>query len=280
MRRLAFVLIPALCWFCVFGPNYALAQSADEVLKQVTRNRPQPDTLKTVYDLYLPQGDPNAASGEITIRETVYFRSPDRIRLNLSWPDREEVFLAAGIRTLVLVGDQAARTPWPQPFLLYRLLIESDPDEMQRLLSAFGFDLKTVTTATYHRQPVVIIGADAKESARSQVWFDRNEHRLVRLILAHPGETRVTDMILDGYRTYDHGIQWPGTIQVQTDDQPASELTLRQLTVNPKIDQEDLDLETLSRTVAAPPESETESSDDPELEHIRKQMKWLENKLK
>ena len=280
MRRLAFVLILALCWFCAFGPNFALAQSADEVLKQVTRNRPQPDTLKAVYDLYLPQGDPNTSPEAATIRETVYFRTPDRIRLNLSWPDREEVFLAAGIRTLVLVGDQAARTPWPQPFPLYRLLIESDPDEMQRLLSAFDVDLKTVTTATYHRQPVVIIGADAKESARSQVWFDRNEHRLVRLILAHPGETRVSDVVLDNYKTYDQGIQWPGTIQVRTDNQPVSELTLRQLTVNPRIDQEDLDLETLSRTVAAPPESETEPSEDPEMEQIRKQMKWLENKLK
>jgi hypothetical protein len=280
MRYLIGILILALCLFFLAAPDTALALSADGVLKQAARNRPQINALKTVYDYYLLGDNSGAAPGDTIIRQTVFFRAPDRIRLNLSWPDREEVYLAAGMKTLVMVGDQAARAQWPQPFLLYRLLIASDPEEMRNLLAAFDVDLETVTATTYQKQRVVILGAKPDEPARSQAWFDRNKYRLVRLILAAPGQTRVIDVELDDYQTHGRDLQWPGAIRVKANNQSVGELILQKLSLNPSIDQEDLDLETLSKTVAAPPQPETETSGDPELEQIRKQMKWLENKLK
>ena len=280
MRYFCCILTLILCLSLLAAPDVALALSADGVFKQATRNRPQLDTLKTVYDFYLFGDVPGTPPGDTTIRQTVFFRAPDRIRLNLSWPDREEVFLAAGMKTLVLVGDQAARTQWPQPFLLYRLLTASDPVEMEKLLTAFDFDLQTVSTTTFNKQRVVIVGAKPDQPARSQAWFDRNKYRLVRLILAAPGQPHVVDVQLEDYQIHGRDLQWPGTIRVQANNQLIGELILRRLSLNPSIDQDDLDLETLSKTVAAPPQPEADPSGNPELEQIRKQMKWLENKLK
>ena len=142
----------------------------DSLLNDMVKTRVRLDALKAVYEYRIPRKPFfNAGSGPIEedlVVETVFFRQPDRIRLNLSWPGREEVFLAVNTNTLVMVGDQATDTPWPQPFLLYRLLLETNAQKIKELLKSFEFNLNLVSVD--EGNGVYILGAEPGELSWSQ----------------------------------------------------------------------------------------------------------------
>lgn len=256
--------------------NSAAAPSAEAILSGLVVGRNHIESLKAEFFL---KGETSPGASDNNVRQTLFFRNPDRIRLNISWPDREEVFLAAGRRSLVMVGDQAADAPWPQPFIFYRLLCDPNPVELKSLLEDYDVDLERVSTGRYKGQIVFIIGAYAGDAAPSQLWFEKRTNRLVRFILAESGLNPRYDIALSAYREYESGLQWPGTMEVFIGDSLTSMLTLNRLKINPSIDHEALDVDEMSRTVAPALDPDLAVSDNPELKKIRKQMEWFRKKL-
>lgn len=271
----------------VLGPTCVRGEvmPIEKVVQNITERRIRLDGVEAQYLFEPARNEPwvsevSGDQGKTAVRETVFFRSPDRVRLNLSWPDREEVFLASKMDTLVMVGDQATDTPWPQPFLFYRLLVETDGDRLMTLLEAFRFDLSTVSLSPDGMN--VIVGARPGDESRSQAWFDAKSFRLTRLILSYTGSETGYDLAPTDYVNHKPGVDWPHRIVVRMDlgagyGLPVT-LELRSLGINPKIDMEQFDLEELKRTVALPPLPGM--SQDPDLVEVRKMMEWVENKLK
>ncbi|MEW5724055.1 MAG: hypothetical protein AB1896_13175 [Thermodesulfobacteriota bacterium] len=254
--------------------------SAGELLDRLAADRFAPDALEAVYEFEYPSGGGDPAGGiaeKTLVRETVFYRAPDRIRLNLTWPDREEVFLAANLSTLVMVGDQATDTPWPQPFLFYRLLLEPDPHKVRGLFESFDVDLATFSPG--QDAPVFIVGAGPGETSRPQAWFDRETLDLVRLILPARGGRTGYDLTASDYHRHEPGVPWPDRLEVRTTAGPALTLVLKSLRVNPTIEQEDFDLEEIKKTVAPPPEQGAGSDLWPELNALKKQLEWFQKKL-
>lgn len=272
---------------------WSLVPSAEELLTGVTAKRVSLDSLEAVYEFTPPKASnsliSSLAQGEtivtsrpadqIMVRETVFFRAPDRIRLNLSWPDREEVFLAAGLHTLALTGDQAVDAPWPQPFLLFRLLIESEATRLRDLLLAFDFNLNKVSLGRDGQRIVFVLGAGSGDQTPSQAWFDRQNLRLTRLILAaKPGQAKY-DVTLADYRLYEQQVDWPRLLVTKFGPGPGVELRLKSLSINPQVEEKHFDLEEIKQTVAPAPGPSRTLANDPDLKKIRKMMEWFRKKL-
>ena len=285
MKKILFIASALLsCLYLVtLAPAQPQPPSLVELLSEYTAGRKVYQALEAIYE-FTESGAAQSsgpAGEEEVFREKVFYRAPDRIRLNLSWADREEVFLAANLKTLVMVGDQATDTPWPQPFLLYRLLVEPEPDRLLELLQAHDIDLSKVTVSpdghTY------ILGADPGQTGVSQAWFDAKTLLLIRLILAPNQKGSAYDVTLSDYRPDESGLKWPHRLYVKTGRGAtmgqAAILKLKMLTVNPQIDQEPFDLEEMKRTVAPAPESDPGTAQNPDLAEVRKMMEWLEKKL-
>ncbi|MDY6853045.1 MAG: hypothetical protein SV487_13350, partial [Thermodesulfobacteriota bacterium] len=272
---------------------WSLVPSAEELLTGVTAKRVSLDSLEAVYEFTarkvsnppissLAQRETIAASSpanQIMVREAVFFRAPDRIRLNLSWPDREEVFLAANLHTLALAGDQAIDAPWPQPFLLFRLLTESEATRLRDLLLAFDFSLNKVSLGRDGQRIVFVLGAGSGDQTLSQVWFDRRNLRLTRLILASkPGQAGY-DVRLADYRLYEQQVDWPRLLVTRFERGPGVELRLKSLSINPRVEEKHFDLEEIKQTVAPAPDPSRSLANDPDLKKIRKMMEWFRKKL-
>ena len=275
----------AICGLLGAAVAHAGPPTAMPLLKKLTAARSGVHSIQAVYTLRLPPEsaespiDPGRTTDQ-SIRETIFFRAPNRLRLNLSWPDREEVFLAVGLNTLVMVGDQATNTAWPQPLLLYRLLLDSDPEGLARLLPALEIDTTVVSAAKQDRRPIDIIGASPDDAGPSQAWFDRKTGRLVRLIVAPAKSQPAYDIHLLDYRRHNDRIDWPHTMHVWSGPGPAvARLTLSALTVNPEIAPDTPDPEELRRTVAPAPNPDAGATRHPELLKIQKQMEWFRKKL-
>ena len=235
--------------------------------------------LEAVYETRLPQpGRLEAGPGDegIPLKETVFFRTPDRVRINVARPERKEVFLEAGGSTLVLTGDQAVHAPWPQPALLWRLLVEPDPDVLTRLLKKAGVALDEVGTAGTDQGPAIIIGAGPGEPDRPQIWLDRETLRPVRLILPAAGAAPRYDFTLSEYQTRQMAV-WPSRVRGPWGPGGPVVLRLVSLTVNPRIETSDFDLEEMRRQ-AAPPLPDAASDYDPEFAKIREMMEWFRKK--
>ncbi len=277
-KRAASAFGLALLVLLLHTPAWSEPPAFAELLTDVAIQRSHLEALEAEYVFPLGKsesepGDPGNTPN--LMRETVFYRAPGHIRLNLSWPDREEVFLAANLKTLVMVGDQATDTPWPQPFLLYRLLVESEADNIRRLLEAFDFDLNKIFLSP--GGDYYILGAVPGDTGPPQVWFDRETLALARLILPPAGVRPGYDVTLSDYRRHESRTNWPHRLLVKSSSAPETLLTLSALRINPQIEQEPIDLEEIRRTVAPPPEPATHRN--PELIEIRKMMEWLEKKL-
>ena len=285
MKKIFCITLTVLGW--IYMGSVALAQpqppSVVELLSGFTADRGSCQALEAVYEFTLSDLDEQTgqAREHTRVREKVFYRAPDRIRLNLSWTDREEVFLAANLRTLVMVGDQATDTPWPQPYLLYRLLVEPQPDRLLELFQAHDIDLSKVTVSTDGE--TFILGAEPGNATASQAWFDAKTLHLTRLILAQAQKRPAYDVTISDYRPYESGLKWPHRLYVKTGRGPAmgraAILDLSLLTVNPQIDPEPFDLEEIKRTVAPAPDSGPGTAQNPDLAEVRKMMEWLEQKL-
>lgn len=276
---LLFVLLPVGSW----EDN----QSAEKLIQEITTRRVHLVALEAAYEFHSSPSDRIKGTGlgqtrpgdRDRVRQTVFFRAPDRIRLNLSWPDREEVFLASNLKTLVMVGDQATDTPWPQPFLLYRLLIETDPDRMVDLMTAFDIDLSKISLSP--DENYIIIGAEPEDKLASQVWFEGRTLRLKRLFLAPTNQNPAYDINLSDYLRHQPGMDWPHTITVRLGQEksPAMVMTLKSFGLNLQTPKEPFDLDEIRRTVAAPPDTGPSSEQNPDVAEIRKMMEWLNKKL-
>ncbi|MFH1090694.1 MAG: hypothetical protein V1742_03900 [Pseudomonadota bacterium] len=246
---------------------------APEFLDRVAAARDRISTLEAVYEFQTP-------GEKLVVVQTVFFRAPDRIRLNLSWPDREEVFLAAAGHCLVLSGDRAADAPWPQPFLVYRLLVESETAGLIKLMKEFGFNLSSTARERRAGREIFIIGAQPGDLNQPQVWFDAETLDLIKLILppgsGRPGyEVDLSDFL----QNQAPRLKWPARIDVRPGEGAMVRLKLKSLRVNPELVQQDFDLEELRRHTALSPDRDKNASQDPGLVRIRRIMEWFRKKL-
>jgi len=290
MRRLL-ILVLILTWPASAWPY---VPTVDELLTDISARRVHLNSLEAVYESASPSIEEKADSltegreesadaaeslRQIRLLEKITFRAPDRIRLNLTWFDREEVFLAAGVKTLALIGDQAQETPWPQPFLLFRLLIDSEATRLRELLSAFGFNLQKISLGRHHNKIVFILGARAGDLSQSQAWFDRETLRLTRLILPPGRNAPGDDLELLNYRLHEQRVDWPDVLVSRQDNSPALTMTLKSLIINPKTEAYLTDRQEADRPEASALDPEEILAQDPDVIRIRKMMERLQKKL-
>ena len=276
MKKIVFLVLALWIWP---SAAWGLGPTVDDFLTDLANTRPRLEALEAVYDASFPNAGPDRESGEnVHVLQTVFYRAPDRIRLNLSWADRVEVFLAAGHSTLVFVGDLAVDTPWPQPYLLYRLLLEPHKEDLVGLLEDFEFNLDEINLSP--TRETIVLGANWGDLDPPQAWFKKNDLSLVRLILPAGGGRNGYDIKISDYRSHEGNILWPDKLTVRLDSGSAVQLVLKTISVNPRIEPEPFDLEEIRQTVAPAPDSEQKAAQHPDLKDIRKKMEWLEEKIK
>ena len=270
-------VVLSLLWGAQAAP--VRSETAAESARRLIGDRPNIEALEAVFDVYEPDNsvDDSGLESRDIHRQQVFYRAPNRVRINVSRPGRERVFLAVGSKTLTLVRDEAAPSDWPQPFVLFRLMLDSDPDVMMDLLAELGFDTKRSDKGRWNGQRVLIIGAGSDNQVPPQAWFDE-EGRLVRLIMPGARGMPAYDATLTGYRKHEENVFWPDRILVSTDHGEPANMVLRALIVNPKLVVDVGD-------PMAPPDDAPVSDDNPpesglipELSEIRNQMIWLRKK--
>ncbi|MBW1709616.1 MAG: hypothetical protein JRG97_07205 [Deltaproteobacteria bacterium] len=290
MKRLLIILL-LLIWPAQAWPYIP---TVDELLTDLSAKRVHLTSLEAVYDFPAAQGkeedsltvhDRNESLDSIepfslnTACEKVSFRAPDRIRVNIAWPDREEVFLAVGVKTLALFGEQAQETPWPQPFLLFRLLIDSEATRLRELLSAFNFNLQKITLGRHHGMIVYILGARAGDLSQPQAWFERESLRLTRLILPPGRNTPGYDIELSDYRLHEQRVDWPDVLVSRLNNGPPLTIKLNTLSIN-LTTEADLSEQEGSNQAETPEFNPEETlAKDPDVIRIRKMMERLRKKL-
>jgi len=276
MKRNILIFILILC------PNLAwgFVPTVDELLTDITARRVYLNSLEAVYEFSMPAGE---SSSEPTAREIIDYSAPDRIRLTVAYPDREEVFLAVGIRSMTLTADQTAEARWPQSFLVFRLLIESEAPRFRELLADFGFNLQKISLGRDRDRIVYIIGARSGDLSHSQLWIDRETLRITRIILVSGSDKPGYDLLLSDYNPHDKGVDWPHTLISRAKEEPTLNLRLKNLTVNPKEG---------AGTSAAGQPSQTDNTqtgpvqdperlldEDPEIITLRKMLDKIRKKL-
>ena len=250
--------------------------AVDKLLADIANGRERLHTLEAVYEFQRPRENINS-DNRILVAQTVYYRAPDRIRLNLSRPGREEVFLAANMSTLAMIGDQATDAPWPQPYLIYRLFLETDAARLRRLLLAHDVKLDKAAVGTWEGRDVFIIG-DESGHPSAQVWFDQKNLTLVRLILPGTGGSTGYDIALSDYRTYRPKLLWPHVMTVTTDQGKVEILRLKSLSINPGAETVGFESGN-AQTPPTAPDMDEQPPSDPALIKIRKQIEWFQKKL-
>ena len=280
---LAILLWPVSAWSYI--------PTVDEFLTDISAKRVQLSSLEAVYEFPVKQEGkkdgsmpkdqnentaPEVVSSSNMAQEKVSFRSPDRIRLNITRRDREEVFLAVGLKTMALSVDQTQEVPWPQPFLLFRLLIDSEAARLRELLSAFGFDLKKITLGRYEDMIVYILGARPGDLSEPQAWFERDTLHLRRLILPPTRNAPGYDLELSGYRLHEQRVDWPGVLISRINNSPPLTMNLKTLTINPITD---TGLSNGNHKEAPSLTPKEILAKDPDIIRIRKMMERMRKKL-
>ncbi len=272
--RILGALLTALTIVLSAGTGWSYLPPARELLSMYTAGREPVNSLKAVYESPLADetGPPS---------ETVFVRTPGRVRLSLAWPDREEVFLASASKRLVMVGDQATLTPWPQPPELFLILTENVTGRLQDLLTGLGIDFNKVALGRLDGEIVYILGAGEGDLDRPQLWFERRTMELRRFVLPAQGGRPGWDIFLKNHQRHGdgEGLNWPEILSTAMPDGRRNEMVLKDLWLNPAGDEGDFDLEELARTVAPPPETGAVGAGNPELAGIRRQMDWFRKKL-
>lgn len=261
----------------------AVVPTVDELLTSITARRIYIQSLEAVYEYAesaSQNSETNAAGNGSPVQETIFYNAPDRIRLNLTWQNKEEVFLAVGSKTLALAVDETEKAAWPQPFLLFRLLVDSEVVRLRELLIASRINLQKIALERHHGRIVYVLGTRSGERERSQVWFDRETLRLTRLIIRPDQNSPVYDLELTDYRLHGKKIDWPGTLISKRDSGPAENLRLKTLTIDPKLEVDSLDQdEKKPDESSTPPDPEEILARDPEVVKIRKMVESFRKKL-
>lgn len=197
--------------------------TADELLTDITARR--------VFLSGVESGWEEAGQGLVT--ERVTYTAPERVSVILKTPDQTSVFLAVGARTTVLIGEAGPETPWPQPFMVFRLLAESDAASLKTLLVSYGVNMNKVTLGRHRGAIVYIIGARSGDLEPSQVWVNRETYRVTRYIqAAGPGSAGYDTELLE-YEEREKGVGWPGRLVTRFGSRPALDVRLKELTLNP-----------------------------------------------
>ena len=263
--------------FVLSGAATAWAALADSrgMLCETAARRTGVESLAAVYEFEEPaeRTDRSVLKESNLIRLAVFFGKPDKIRINVTWPDRREVYLAVGDELLAMAGDQAVEDPWPVPAVLFRLILDSDPDELEAMLAA-RLDLQRFQ----RRGDFAVLGARTEKPFRGEAWFDCSRGVLVRLITLESERSTLYDVEMSDYRPLQDGIDWPGRLEIKKAPQGPMVLTLKSLTVNPDLGGDSFDLNDLRRSLARPPDRP--ASRNPDLEKIREMMDWFRQKLK
>lgn len=286
LKRLAVYFFAVIITLCLYPlPAMGYVPDANELLTDITAKRIQLDSLEVVYEIsgHKPQeaeDESNAdENGDSAIPyEIISFRYPNRIRINLNLPEGRETFLAVGIRTLVLDSETLKKAVWPQPFLVYRMLIDFEATRLRELLSSLNFNLNKVSLGRYQGKIVFILGARAGDLTAPQAWFERDNLRLVRLIMPAGHDSPAYDLKLSDYRLHDY-ILWPESLSVQLDKHPPQILSLKELTINPQVETDDPELESPNQDQPEEKDPEEFLAKDPDIIKIRKQMDWFRKKL-
>jgi hypothetical protein len=261
----------------------AVVPTVDELLTSITARRIYIQSLEAVYEYdgsASRDSEAGAAGNGSPVQETIFYSAPDRIRLNLTWRDKEEVFLAVGSKTLALAVAETEKAAWPQPFLLFRLLVDSDVVRLRELLITSGINLQKIAIERHHGRIVYVLGTRSGGRERSQVWFDRETLRLTRLIIWPDQNLPVYDLELTDYRLHEKKIDWPGILISKRDSGPTEHLRLKTLTIDPKLIVDSLDQdEKKPDESSAPPDPEEILARDPEVVKIRKMVESFRKKL-
>ncbi len=270
-----FMVWPAKTW--------GVVPTVDELLTTITAGRIYIESLEAVYESSGSASKPTQAgenNDQSAILETIYYNAPDRIRLNLTRRDQEQVFLAVGSKTLALAVDETEKAAWPQPFLLFRLLVDADVVLLRELLITSGINLQKIALKRHRGRIVYVLGNPSGKRGYSQAWFDRESLRLTRLILRSDQDSHTYDVELSDYQLHEKKIDWPSTLISRRDSGPQEILRLKTLTVNPKIEIESLDHdEKKPSEPAASSDPEEILASDPEVVKIRKMADSFRKKL-
>lgn len=275
-----FILSILLVWP---AKTWGVVPTVDELLTTITARRIYIESLEVVYEhsesaSKLTQAGIN--NHQSAIQETIYYNAPDRIRLNLTRPGREQVFLAVGSKTLALAVDETEKAAWPQPFLLFRLLVDSDVVRLRDLLTTSGINLQKIALERHYGRIVYVLGNRSGKRGHSQVWFDRKSLRLTRLILRPGQDSHTYDLELTDYQVHEKKIDWPSTLISRRDNGPEEILRLKTLTINPKIEIESLDQDKKKpKEPATSLDPEEILASDPEVVKIRKMVDSFRKKL-
>lgn len=280
MRLTRVLIIPLVVFLMAWpAPAVAAVPTADELLTDITAKRIHVGSLEVVFD-FQPAGiKTDDDTAETVSSETLFFRQPDRIRISLALADVRQTFMAVGVKTFSLMGDQAGRSSWPQPFLLFRLLIDSDATSLKELLSAFSFDLTRVSLGRHRGGIVYILGARAGDFDLPQAWIDRKTLRIVRLILPPGRKSPGYDLEMTEYSLHQQRVDWPGVITASLDKKPDSVALLKSLIINPQSRAAIEDGEKEKTPKIEETDFEELLAKDPDIIKIRKMMEWFDKKL-
>ncbi|MFH1136446.1 MAG: hypothetical protein V1816_10235 [Pseudomonadota bacterium] len=252
----------------------AAGLSSTVFLSETAARRVGVESLEAVYEDEAPaSGGENPGPREAGLaRLTVYYGKPDRIRINVTWPDREEVFLSVGGETLALAGDQAVEASWPVPAVLFRLLLETDPGNLERLL-ATRLDLRAIR----NQDGRVILGTSSGTGPRGWAWFSHPAGELTRLSVTETNPAGRYDLALSDYQTLGPGIEWPGRLELFRSPGGPKVWSLRSLAINPDLGGDSFNLDDSSPAAAPPPNRR--AGRNPDLKKIREMMDWFKKKL-
>ena len=280
MMKRFFILILILLWPAQAWPYIP---SVNELLTDITARRVHLTELEAEYRLFdsLEEAQTAGAAGETDTpdsQQIVAYRAPDRIRINLIRPGGQETFMAVGQRVLSVGGARIEGSTWPQPFLLYRLLIDSEVVRLRELLSDLDFNLQKVSLGRYRDRIVFVLGARDEDAVQAQAWFDRETFRLVRLILpSGPNETPAYDLEMLNYRIHQKRVDWPDLIVARIKDRDPVFLGLSSLSLS-------TDEKSRDQTDPESPDPQTLDPEeilakDPDILEMRQKMEKLRKKL-
>ena len=175
----------------------SLATGAEVVGAMHARwNGVRPPTLTFVQETVVYR--PGAAPDTSTWYEAA---APGRLRIDVAPLDgRTAIFYLDGVRTVVRNG--VVGTPEPDVNVLLLMLMDvyhQPPATTLRVLDSLGFATDVVHTRTWQDRPVVVVGAAAGDTTRSQVWVDRERLVPVRVVQQLSGGP-LLDARVGGYR--------------------------------------------------------------------------------
>ena len=175
-------------------------------------------TLVVLSEASLPGLSPGA------VDEKLVFLAPSSTRLELGLPGGRGVLVRTGEQTRVHAGNSDEEKRLILPQLISTFFTTSPPlsedDAAKRLLAAcvaIGVDTTVVSLARFDGRIAWLIGSKPWEENKSQIWLDKEQFLLLRVVQAHnAGKTSAAteEVRLLGYGSAEAGNWFPKTVEI------------------------------------------------------------------